>query len=71
MVLTDQPIRAVLHQADSFGRIAKWIIELIEFDINYRPRPSIKAQILADFMLECTIPVKVERDQHQSEAEPR
>ena len=32
--------------------------KLTEFDINYRPRPSIKAQILADFMLECTIPVK-------------
>ena len=59
-VLTDQPIRAVLHRADASGRIAKWAIELTEFDINYRPRPSIKAQILADFVLECTAPVEAE-----------
>ena len=26
-----------------------------EFDINYLPRPSIKAQVLVDFILECTI----------------
>ena len=33
----------------------KWTVELSEFDIQYRPRPSIKAQVLADFMIECTI----------------
>ncbi|KAG1330379.1 putative mitochondrial protein [Cocos nucifera] len=42
-VLTDQPIKAVLHRTNAFGRIAKWAIELTEFDINYQPRPSIKA----------------------------
>ena len=41
-LLTDQPIKAVLHRADASERIAKWTVELTEFDINYRPRPAIK-----------------------------
>ncbi|XP_077232510.1 uncharacterized protein LOC143869838 [Tasmannia lanceolata] len=33
--------------------------ELSEFDIQYAPRPTIKAQVLADFVVECTIPQQV------------
>ena len=40
--------------------MAKWAIELTEFDINYRPRPAVKVQILADFIVECTIPEEAE-----------
>ena len=36
--------------------MAKWAIKLSEFDIAYRPRTAFKAQILADFVVECTIP---------------
>ena len=56
ILLTDQPIKMVLHRADASGRMAKWAIELTEFDIDYRPRSAIKTQILADFVVECTIP---------------
>ena len=35
--------------------MAKWAVKLGEFDIQYRPQPSMKAQILADFVAECTI----------------
>ncbi|XP_073102932.1 uncharacterized protein [Elaeis guineensis] len=35
--------------------MAKWTVKLGEFDIQYRPRPSMKAQVLADFAAECTI----------------
>ena len=59
-LLTDQLIKAVLHRADASGRIAKWAIELTEFDINYQPRPTVKAQILTDFIVECTIPKEAE-----------
>ena len=30
------------------------MIELIEFDPSFAPRSSIKIQILADFIIECT-----------------
>ena len=31
------------------GQIAKWAIELLPFDITYKPRRAIKSQVLADF----------------------
>ncbi|CAL1396746.1 unnamed protein product [Linum trigynum] len=34
------------------GRMIKWAVELSEYDIQYAPRPAIKAQILADFIAE-------------------
>ncbi|XP_077246080.1 uncharacterized protein LOC143885934 [Tasmannia lanceolata] len=55
-VLTDQQLRQVLHRPDTLGRLVKWAVELSEFDIQYMPRPAIKAQVLADFVVECTIP---------------
>ena len=33
----------------------KWAIKLNEFDIQYRPRSSMKVQVLANFIIECTI----------------
>ena len=63
ILLTDQPIKAILHRADASGRMAKWAIELTEFNINYRPRPAVKVQILADFIVECTIPKEAEPEQ--------
>ncbi|KAL0416904.1 UNVERIFIED_CONTAM: hypothetical protein Slati_3522300 [Sesamum latifolium] len=35
------------------SRIVKWSYELNEFDMEYHPRGAIKAQALADFMVEC------------------
>ncbi|XP_057950823.1 uncharacterized protein LOC131145624 [Malania oleifera] len=32
--------------------MTKWSIELSEFDIQYQPRPAVKAQVLADFIAE-------------------
>nr|GEU98205.1 reverse transcriptase domain-containing protein [Tanacetum cinerariifolium] len=34
------------------GRLLKWIFELEEHDIHYRPRTSVKGQILTDFIME-------------------
>ncbi|XP_073121274.1 uncharacterized protein [Henckelia pumila] len=37
---------------DSSGRLVKWSVELGEYDIEYQPRKSIKAQALSDFLTE-------------------
>ena len=55
VVLTDQPLRSILHSPKTSGRLIKWAVELGEFDIAYKPRTTIKAQALADFLVECTI----------------
>ncbi|XP_077239801.1 uncharacterized protein LOC143880710 [Tasmannia lanceolata] len=55
-VLTGHPLRQILHRPDTSGRLVKWAVELSEFDIKYLPRPAIKAQVLADFIAECTMP---------------
>ncbi|XP_019150219.1 PREDICTED: uncharacterized protein LOC109147035 [Ipomoea nil] len=53
-VLTDQPLGSVLRNPSSSGRLVKWAVELTQYGIEYQPRPSIKGQALADFLVECT-----------------
>ena len=36
------------------GRIAKWAIELLPFDMTYKPWRAIKSQVLADFVAKWT-----------------
>nr|GEV05899.1 reverse transcriptase domain-containing protein [Tanacetum cinerariifolium] len=52
VVITDQPIKQLLSNPKVTGRMLKWRFELGEHDIQYRPRTSVKGQILADFILE-------------------
>ncbi|GJV10606.1 reverse transcriptase domain-containing protein, partial [Tanacetum coccineum] len=52
IVITDQPIKQILSRPEVAGRLQKWSIELGEYDIQYRPRTSVKGQILADFIVE-------------------
>ena len=47
--------RSNLSQQIPKESLAKWVIELIEFEIKFRPQSSIKAQALVDFIVECTI----------------
>ena len=53
-VPTEYPMKQVLHKPETSERLMKWAIELSEFDIRYRPKPAIKAQVLADFIMEFT-----------------
>ncbi|GAA0176039.1 hypothetical protein LIER_29103 [Lithospermum erythrorhizon] len=53
-VLPDQPIKRVLSNPSMSSRLTVWEVELSEFDIQYLPRGGMKAQALADFVLECT-----------------
>ena len=47
-------MKQVLHKPETSGRLMKWAIELSEFDIRYKPKTSIKGQVLVDFIMEFT-----------------
>ncbi|KAL0373906.1 UNVERIFIED_CONTAM: hypothetical protein Sradi_3306300 [Sesamum radiatum] len=52
IILTNHPLKQVLASPELSGRMVKWAVELSEFGIEFRPRPAIKAQVLADFIVE-------------------
>ena len=47
-------MKQILHKPKTSRRLIKWAIELSEFDIRYKPRTTVKKQILADFIMEFT-----------------
>ena len=53
-VASEVPLNDIINNRDATGRIAKWAIELLPFDITYKPRRAIKLQVLADFIAEWT-----------------
>ena len=56
IVLTDQPLKKAMSSPEAAGRMALWAIELSKFDVRYRPRTSMKGQVVADFISEYTQP---------------
>ena len=56
IVLTDQPLKKAMSSPETIRRMALWAIELSEFDVRYRPRTSMKGQVVADFIAEYTQP---------------
>nr|CAN74728.1 hypothetical protein VITISV_001869 [Vitis vinifera] len=52
VVLTNQPLRSILHKPDLSEIMLKWAIELSEYGIEYQPRLSIKGQVMVDFIVE-------------------
>ena len=53
-IVTEHPMRQVLHNLETSGRLIKWAIEISEFDIRYKPKTAIKGQVLEDFIREFT-----------------
>ena len=64
--MTDQPIKKSMNKPEAAGRMVQWAIELSQFDIEYHPRTTIKAQALADFIADFTFP---DEDNLTNEAE--
>ena len=49
-VLTDLPLKVLLHSSDFFGRVTRWGVHLGSLGVKYKSRTSIKGQVLADFV---------------------
>ena len=50
----EHPMKQILHKLETLGKLIKWVIELSEFDIRYKPRTVVKGQVFADFIMEFT-----------------
>jgi hypothetical protein len=48
-VVSTTPLSEIIGCKDATGRVAKWEIELAAHTIQYKPRTTIKSQIIADF----------------------
>jgi hypothetical protein len=57
VVVTSFLLRAILHNSNATGNIAKWTAELAEFQLDFQPRHAIKSHVLADFIVEWTPPL--------------
>ena len=53
--MTDHPLKKAINKLEAVGQLIQWAVELSEFDIRYQPRHAIKAQALADFIVEFTL----------------
>ncbi|GJW53367.1 reverse transcriptase domain-containing protein, partial [Tanacetum coccineum] len=69
-VITDQPIRQVMSRPEVAGRLQKWSIMLGEHNITYRPRTSVKGQILADFLVEKPEEASADMSEKEAPQEP-
>jgi hypothetical protein len=54
IVPSSQPLKDIMRNRESIGRIGKWAAELNEFTIDYVHRSSIQSQALADFIADWT-----------------
>ncbi|XP_021757927.1 uncharacterized protein LOC110722934 [Chenopodium quinoa] len=53
-VLMNYPLEKSFHKMDTSGRLLKWAVKLSEYEIHYKPRVSIKAHALSDFIVEAS-----------------
>ena len=49
---TKAALRQILQNLECSGRLAKWSIELREYNFQYKSRAAIKGQNVANFILE-------------------
>lgn len=54
-VLTNIPLKQVLHKPNLSGWSSKCALELSEYHIDFSPWKIIQGQAFADFLVECTL----------------
>ncbi|KAL2250206.1 UNVERIFIED_CONTAM: Retrovirus-related Pol polyprotein from transposon [Sesamum indicum] len=52
IVLTNHPLKHIMSRPEASGILIKWAVELGQYDVEYQPRTTQKAQVLADFVME-------------------
>ena len=53
-VLIDHLLKKAMNKLEPTKRLIQWAVELNEFDVRYKPREAIKAQVLVDFVAKFT-----------------
>ena len=53
-MVTEFPLGDILRNKEANSCIIKWVVELSTYSIEFRNRPTIKSQVLADFIAEWT-----------------
>ncbi|XP_073304627.1 uncharacterized protein [Primulina huaijiensis] len=56
IVFTNSPLRRIMTHLEVSGWMIKWTVELGKYDIEYKPRVTIKAHALSDFLSEMVQP---------------
>jgi hypothetical protein len=51
-MVTSFGLEEIIRNQLATGRIAKWVLDLMGFDVQYVPQTAIKSQALADFVAE-------------------
>ena len=54
IVVSEAPLAEIMNNRYATGKIAKWGIDLLPYDLSYQPRRAIKSQALVDFLAEWT-----------------
>ncbi|VFQ67107.1 unnamed protein product [Cuscuta campestris] len=54
VVLTNEPLASLTRSPAASAQLTKWAVFISQYNVEFRPRPSIKGQALADFQVECT-----------------
>lgn len=53
-MVSSSDVGDVINNCESSGRVAKWGLELMGFNINYAPCTAIKSWVRTDFVAEWT-----------------
>ena len=54
VILTNKPLWQAKSNPKVAGWMALWVIELKKFKVQYRPRTTVKEQVVIDFIVEFT-----------------
>jgi hypothetical protein len=55
-VIMNQPLNDLFTNKEASTRPIKWVAELTEYTVDFKRRSTIKSQVLADFVVDWTLP---------------